>query len=199
MTSVARIRVVWSGSPVVGPGVSTFYADGAITTGWAAALNALFTAVKNNVAAGVQWQIPSTVDILDVATGKLTQIQSSDPGSTVIANGSPVDYKPGVGGRIRWITGGVTAGRRCTGTTFIVPTNSAEVPNGILQGGTVTAWTNAANAYRASTSFTPVIYTKPTVTRTVNGKTVTGHAGATHPITAVQVPTAMTWLRTRRS
>lgn len=189
MSDMARIRVTWSGTPVVGPGISTFYVQGTVTAGWPAALVTLFTAIRNYVPTGVTWTVPGIADILNVETGVLTGSNSPGGGGTVTSAGGAVDFKPGVGGRIRWGTGGIVAGRKVIGTTFLVPLTSQEYPNGTIQAGTVTAITNAATTYGNSAGFNPAIYSKPTSLR----------AGTIHDITSAAVPSGETWLRSRRT
>lgn len=199
MPDVSRIRVAWSGTPVVGPGVSTFYVAGSVTAGWPAALVALFTALKNYVPTGVTWTIPNDAEILDVQSGDLINANSPGGGGTVLSSGGAVDYKPGVGARIRWGTTGIVGGRRVKGTTFIVPTTSQEIPSGVLQGSSVTAITAAATAYMNTSGIDPCVYSRHRPQKTVNGVVIPERDGSTHLITSVSVPSAITWLRTRRT
>lgn len=199
MSLIARIRVTWSGTPVVGPGVSTFYLASTVSAGWPAALVTLFTAVKNYVPTGVTWTIPNVVDILEATTGELQSSNTPGGGGTVLSSGGAVDYKPGVGGRMRWGTDGVVGGRRVTGTTFLVPMTSQETPNGVIQGLTVSNITTAMNTYWGSASFDPAVYSRHIPAHTVNGVVVPERLGSIHQITSANVPSAITWLRSRRT
>lgn len=199
MPDVARIRVTWTGAPVTGPGVSTFYLNSSVTAGWPAALMTLFTALKNNVPPGITWTIPGDADILDMATGVLKTTNSPGGGGTIVSNGSPADYKPGVGARIRWNTTGVVGGRRVKGTTFVVPLYASEIPNGVLNPLTASSWTTAANAYKNTTGIVPAIYSRPRPARTVKGVSHPARDGSIANITSVAVPSTLSWLRTRRT
>lgn len=195
MTDIMRIRVAWSGVPVIGPGVSTFYfVSGG--TGIPAALVTLFTALKNYVPTGVSWVIPNDLDIINAESGELTGATTLTGGGTVLSSGGAVDYKPGVGGRIVWSTAGFTRGRRVRGTTFLVPMTSQEIPNGQVQTGTRANIVTACNAFMATGGFVPAVYTKP--------KPAPGGIGPATPgkrelITGASVPPGMTWLRSRRT
>jgi hypothetical protein len=189
MANIARIRVTWSGTPVVGPGISTFYLAGAVTAGWPAALVTLFTALRNFVPNGVTWTIPGTVDLIEVTNGVLMGANSPGGGGAVASNGGAVDFKPGVGIRMRWLTAGVVAGRRVNGTTFLVPSTSQEIPNGVVQSTTVTSIQNAMNTYLGGAYDDPSVYSRPAPSR----------LGSIHPIQTALVPQSLTWVRTRRT
>jgi hypothetical protein len=199
MSQIGRIRVTWSGTPVVGPGVSTFYLTDTITAGWPAALVSLFTALKNYVPTGVTWTVPSQTDLIETTTGQLTGVTSPGGGGSVLSSGGAVDYKPGVGGRMRWTTGGIVGGRKVTGTTFLVPMTSQECPNGVIQAGTVTAINTAMAAYIANAAFEAGVYSRPRPAGTRNGVPYAARAGAVFPIAGNNVPTGITWLRSRRT
>jgi hypothetical protein len=189
MATIARMRVTWSGAQVVGPGLTTLYLTSSVSAGWPAAVVTLFTALKNFVPTGVTWTIPGTVDLIDDATGALVGANTPGGGGQVLSSGGAVDYKPGVGGRIRWTTNAVVAGRKVTGTTFIVPMTSQETPNGVIQGTTVNSITTAANAYRSTAGIQPGVWSRP----------ASGRPGSTAIIAGVAVPSGITWLRTRRT
>lgn len=174
---------------MTGPGISTFYATSSVTTGMPAALVTLFTALRPFVPTGVTWTIPGVADVLEETTGVLVTSNTPGGGGTVNSNGGAVDFKPGVGLRMRWLTAGVVAGRRVNGTTFLAPTTSQEIPNGIVQSTTVTTIQNAMAAYIADAGFVAGVWSRPTPTR----------SGSTHAITSQQVPNTLSWLRTRRT
>jgi hypothetical protein len=197
MTDVLRMRVAWSGAQIVGPGVSTLYCAASPNSGWGAATVTLFTALRPYLPSGVFWDIPSVVDIIDEASGRLTGQYTVGGGGQVGANGGSSDYKPGTGFRMRWATASVVGGRKVTGTTFICPVLSALIPNGQLDGTTRTAVVAAMAAYLAPTTFTPVVYSPP-VQNTPDPKG-RNRPGASSEIVSGSVPTAYTWLRSRRT
>lgn len=189
MALIARTRVTWSGSQVTGPGISTFFLANSTTAGWPAALVTFFTALRSFVPTGITWTVPGVADIIEDTTGVLVTANSPGGGGTVTSNGGAVDFKPGVGLRMRWLTGGVVAGRRVTGTTFLCPTTSQEIPNGVVQASTVTAVNNAMVAYIGAAGLDPAVWSRP----------APGRSGSTHVITASSVPSTLTWLRSRRT
>lgn len=193
-----RIRVQWSGTPVVGPGVSTFYADPSTTAGWPAALVTLFTALKNYVPTGVTWTIPSVADQVTVENGELSGTATWTGGGTVLSSGGAVDYKPGVGARLRWSTGGIVGGRHVVGTTFLVPLTSQEYPNGVVQAGTRSAIETAMAAYIADANFVPVVYSKEVLADPTHTPPIAHRDGQINAITSGTVATGETWLRSRR-
>jgi hypothetical protein len=197
MTDLMRVRVPWSGSLVTGPAVSTFYAAPGALTGWRDALVALFTAVKPHVPAGITWEIPSTADILDEGTGKLTGTFAIGAAGTVTSNTVANEVKPGVGCRIRWHTAGVVGGRRVTGTTFIVPIQATLYPNGLVSSSVTTSLNAACAAYIAVAGFTPVVYS-PLVNNVPDPKG-RNRPGASSEILSGDVASQMTWLRSRRT
>lgn len=184
---------------MVGPGVSTFYLQGSVTTGWPAAVLALFNALKGFVPPGVTWTIPGTVDILDEATGEITGVNTPGGGGTVASSAPAGDYKPGVGARIRWQTSGIVGGRKVQGTTFLVPVMSAEIPNGTLSASLASTGVSAPATYRQTAGITPAIYSRPRPAHVKNGVTIPARAGSCWPIVGNTMPNSLTWLRTRRT
>lgn len=194
MSTILRMRVEWQGPPVVGPGVSTHYfEDGG--TGIPPKVLALYTALKNYVPTGVIWTIPTQLDVITVETGVLAGAVTQAGGGTVASSGGAVDYKPGVGGRIRWSTGGIIRGRRVTGTTFVVPLTSQEYPSGVVQGGTVTAINTALTAFLTAGGYVPCIYSKP---KAPPGGIGPDSPGVRHLVTGATMSSKETWLRSRR-
>jgi hypothetical protein len=197
MTDMVRVRVGWSGAQIVGPGVSTFYAAGATGTGMPAALVALFTAIKVYVPSGITWDVSGIGDVITVETGELTGTVAIGGGGTVLSSAGVADYKPGVGMRILWATGGVVGGRRVHGTTFICPLLGSEYPNGQVSPLTRTAISTAANAYVSAAGFDPVIWSKPKeVTPPAIGP---ARPGAISTVVSGVAMSPMTWLRSRRT
>jgi hypothetical protein len=194
-----RMRVTWSGTQVVGPGVTTLYADSPSVAGWPAAVVTLFNALKNYVPTGITWTIPGTVDTLEVEDGDLIGSSSPGGGGTVASAGGAVDYKPGVGARLRWGTSGIVGGRRVTGTTFLVPLTSQEYPNGVVQSSTRTAIETAMAAYIANAGFVPVIYSKEVLEDLTKTPPVLHRDGRVSEIVSGSVSVGETWLRSRRT
>lgn len=186
MPTIDRVRVTWSGSPVTGPGLSTFYFNGG--TADPAAISALFTAIAPYVAAGVGWNIPGAGDQLDVASGDLVGSWSAAGGSLIASSGN-AEHAQGVGCRIKWLTSGIVNGRRVTGSTFVVPLHRLMYDtDGTLAAGVVSVVQAAALAYVSAVTPDGVIYSRKTDDRD----------GTAHPLTYATLPDAVSWLRSRR-
>jgi hypothetical protein len=197
MPEILRMRVAWSGAQVVGPGVTTLYAAAAPATGWGAATVALFTAIRPYLPSGISFDVPNTVDIVDEAENRLVGQYTVGGGGTVNSSGGVADYKPGVGLRMRWATSGVVGGRKVTGTTFICPTLSSEILNGVTAPLTRTAIQTAMATYIAVSTFVPIVYSPPV--KNVPDPKGRNRPGASSEIVSGSVSPQMTWLRSRRT
>lgn len=190
MATIYRMRVAWAGSPVVGPGLSTFYLNSVPVPADIAALNAFFTAcLAGKTPTGVTWSIPDGGDEIESTTGALVGGwgTGTTTGVTSTAGGS---YAEGVGLRVRWGTAGIAGGRHVTGTTYAVPCQS-----GVFDGtGHVLPAIASDVVTRGNTLVTAlagkmVVWSRPTLTRTGSAPAVTG----------VSCPLDVTWLRSRRT
>jgi hypothetical protein len=159
----------------------------------------LYTALKNFVPTGMTWTIPGIVDTIEVETGNLIGTAAPGGGGTVVSSGGAVDYKPGVGIRMRWGTGGIVGGRRVTGTTFLVPSTSQEIPNGVVQGTTIGTIQTAMAAYIANASFVPGVWSKPVEADSTVTPPILHRDGAISEILTGTVSPNITWLRSRRT
>ena len=191
MATLLRSRVTWSGSGVVGPGVSTFYNAGTATeANISTALNTFFTAIKSYVPQTVTWHVENGGDILEDSTGQLTGAWTSGGAYTVSATGIG-NYAAGVGGRLNWKTSTIVGGRRVRGSFFFCPLLTPNYESdGTLSNSMVTAVNAAAAAYLGSAGLAPVIWHRP--------KTKTSADGSSAPITSADMPDAVSWLRSRR-
>jgi len=161
-----------------------------------AALVTLFGVIQSHVPNGVTWSISSVGDVIRVEDGELTGTVAIGGGGVVNSSGGSSDYKPGVGIRLLWTTGGIVGGRRVHGTTFVCPTLSAEIPNGALLGTTATALNAGMNAYVGNPAFEAVIYSRP---KAVKPPAIgPDRPGATSVIVSGVAMNAMSWLRSRR-
>lgn len=181
-----RVRVTWSGSPVTGPGLTTFYRDDSVTS--VADILTLFGSLANKFPPGITWTVPSEVDVMDASTGILTGGASMAGGGTQVSTGTDTRFAAGVGARIVWGTTTVIGGRRVKGSSFLVP----------LEGycyaadGTLDA-TNASQIQTAVNTFVSggdtVIWHRPSPG---------GSDGAQCPVTSGTVPDKVSTLRSRR-
>jgi len=188
MANLARVRCVWSGGPVVGPGLSTFYFDEA-HEGFASDLSDFFQAIDAYLPIGIIVTVPSDGDLLDVATGDLTGSwaeAASGPG-TGAGFGA---YPAGVGARVTWSTSGIVAGRRVRGSTFLCPlVNSCYGTDGTLDETVRTALDAAADGLVTASAGGMRIWSRP----------APGRPGAASTVTAGDIPDKVSWLRSRRT
>lgn len=192
-----QVTIRWSGSQM-GAGVSVLNFTGAVET----SLDPLLEGVDDFVAAfslhipqTVGLQVANTVDVISESNGNLiaTVSGTAQPARTGAASNGPV--AAGVGGRIRWTTGGTRNSRPVIGTTFLVPmaTGSFEA-NGTLTSTAVTAFQDAGNLLLgvANAAGAPLaVWSKPTSEAAANGEL--------WPVTGVVVPDQVSWLTSRRS
>lgn len=191
MTSINRIRVSWSGSTIVGPGVSTFFFGAQSgSPDICTALNTFFTSIKTLVPIGITLSIPNGGDVIEDSTGALVGSWSGGTASTVTSSGTG-SYAAGVGARVAWSTGAIHKKRRVRGTTFIVPLTTAQYgANGALVASAVSTLGNAAAALQATANVYPLIWSRPT-----KG----GADGVSSSISGSSAPTSVSWLRGRRT
>ena len=188
MANLARVRALWSGEDVVGPGVTTLYFEES-GSGFVADTVAMFETLKALFPIGTVITVPNDGDLIDVATGELSGSWTDAAAGPVTAPGSGL-YAKGVGARISWRTSGIRNGRRVKGSTFLVPMVGTNLgTDGQWLPGIATQLNTAANALVADTSQVLCIYSKP------GG----GLPGQSSPVTSALATTAITWLRTRRT
>jgi len=189
MTTLSQIRVAWSGAPVVGGGVSTFYAVGdplPVVT----ALNTFFGAIKAIFPAGTSIRVAQEGNELDSNNGDVTGGWSGGVSSPQLS-ATAGSYAGGVGVRVNWQTAGITNGRHVHGSTFLVPlvTTYYSADGSIddtLIGGTLQ---NAINSLLSTTAGALVIWTRPRATT----------SGVEHAITGGSAVDKVSWLRSRRT
>lgn len=188
MANLARVRVEWTGTPVVGSGVSTFYFDEA-ATGYPADLSTFFDTIKGRIPIGVTIRIPSNGDLIDVASGELTGTWSEAGGSVVVCSGTG-NYAAGVGARSKWRTSGIKNGRRVVGSTFLCPlTTGAYDSDGTILAAVLSTLSGATTALVTAVGTDMKIYSRP----------VAGSGGQASTVVSGEVPDKVSWLRSRRT
>lgn len=192
-----RFRVDWGGSGGL-PGVATHYFGGAAhsadVTNAAARITAAYAALVSVVASGMTMRLESTVDVIDPATGLLTD-------SDVVASTTAVGTDTGqvlptlIQGLVTWRTSAFFLGRRLIGHTYIAgntethnPPGSTPGPDGPYQ----TAVTNFVNAMLGTPSPGLVVWRRPKLTAPT-------HAGTSSPVTTGAMSPIWSVLRSRRS
>lgn len=190
--TLARIRVTWSGSPVVGPGVSTFYQSTMADASGLAAIKSFYTSLAGMCPSGLSWTIPSTGDFLNESDGSLAGSWSFPGAGGVVAASTASTWVNGVGARIKWQTNGIHKGRKVVGATFMVPVVvGAYEGSGNLVGSYVTLLQSSANALVSGMGGDMYVWSRPTAGGGTDGKK--------SAVTAAQAPDYVSWLRSRRT
>lgn len=191
MAQLLRSRVQWSGSGIVGPGVTTFYNDTSATpAAITPALNTLFNAFKSYVPAGVTWTIENGGDTIDSTTGELTGAWVSG-GAYTLAGTAFSAYAAGVGGRVDWKSSDIVNKRRLRGAFYICPIASTNYEtDGSLANGMVSAVNTAVAAYLGTAGLAPRLWHRPNKKK--------GTPGTQGGIVSGSMPDKVSWLRSRR-
>ena len=181
-----RLRVVWNGLGGL-PGLSTFY-YGVASPNVSDAVT-FFTAIRSLFPTGLTWEIPSSGDEIDDATGTLTGGWLGTGGATVTANGGATAYAAGCGARVRWNTTVVVNGRRVKGGTFLAPLLATQYDgSGTIAAGGQATMQAAASAFAAS-GVAKGVWHRPSVLG----------SGVYAAINDATVPDIVTSLRSRRT
>jgi len=187
-----RVRVTWTGAPVVGPSVSTFYFEELATDAPITALKNFFTANILRHPTGIQWTIPSSGDILNETDGSLAGSWSFPGAGGVVASTGPSNFANGVGYRVQWRTNGIHNERRVIGSTFMVPMEATAFEGaGNIVAGTITAVQTAASAFVTACAGDLVIWSKPKDESTADGEL--------NAVVSAIMPDKVSWLRSRRT
>lgn len=187
MANLVRVRSEWTGSPIVGPGVTTWY-FAETATGFLADLNVFWGNVGNRFPVGLTVVTQNTGDLIDIDTGALSGTWTDGVTSSVNTSGTGA-YAGGVGARIKWATSGVRNGRRVRGSTFLVPLLAASYAvDGTIDGSILGSLQGFANTLYTNTAGDMRIYSRPSG----------GQAGQASTVTGVVIPDKVSWLRSRR-
>lgn len=174
---------------MTGPGLTTFYGTGFTAADMSAAVQDYFTAVRDEVPAGVTWTIPQGGDVLDETTGALTGAWGSG-GSYQVSSTSNFDYAAGVGARHVLQTASVVGGRRVRGSFFLLPLDSESYDGtGSINNTVLGVLDAAAQALYTALNTEWVVWSRPTATR----------PGSAAEVTGVTTPDRVSWLRSRRT
>lgn len=144
-----RVRVRWTGTTVVGGGLSTHYFTGTedqtAANNAVAAVAAFWGAIDNQLGNSTSWSTDPIVSVLDNSgnqTGQFTVSSSSGSGS-LSALYAPVATQ----GLVQWRTGSFINGRELRGRTFIPGIVAANV-NG--SGSPLNTFVTAVNTAAAA-------------------------------------------------
>lgn len=187
MVDIYRIRAEWTGGAVVGNGVSTFYVTSAPDDA-CVALTDFFSALPGLFPPSVTITVAAGGETLSSSTGELTGAWTTATQPQMVGEGTNF-YAAGVGVRVRWLTNGITNGRRSVGSTFLLPMIATNYDtDGTVSSSVVTAVNGAATDLRTALGGSFVIWHRPT----------NGAGGAVSSVVGHQVPDKVSWLVSRR-
>lgn len=189
MGDIYRVRTIWTGAPLVGPTVSTFYLGGG-SLGFLSDLHAFWGAVGNRVPAGITWSTSNTGDVLEDTTGAITGTWTDGTNSTISSSGTG-PFAAGVGARMVMSTDGIRNKRRVKGSIYLVPlTTACYQSDGTIDSAVLTALQTAASALLTGLQPEWKVYSRP-------------HKGTNdgqqQKVLSVTVPDKISWLRSRRT
>lgn len=202
---VLRVRGSLTGF-VGGPGVNTFYFRGiGVTQAYADAAIArvrdFYVALAPEMASGMIMQVEPVADELLTTDGSLTASwAATTPPASVASTGISQAPAP-VMSLVQWSTGGIVAGRRVRGRTFVGPVETtAHQTDGTPAEAHRTAVVGAANALLGDIGLEQglVIWARPFPGDPLATPPVPARSGTAHKVTAAAVPNKWAVLRSRR-
>lgn len=189
MATRSKLQVVLSGAGVTGGGVSTFYTSTGDEDALGAALRTFYGVVAASSPDDVSFTFPNTGVTINDANGDVNGTWTGTFSSAAIAGAATTGFQMGVGCRVLWQTAGFRGGRHVVGTTFIVPlSSSAYTTNGFLASANASALDTAAEALIVAAPL--YIVSRPTTALPT---------GTSNIVIGSTVPTAVSWLRSRRT
>jgi hypothetical protein len=195
MANIDKLVVSWNFSGIPS-GSSVFYTSASQGSSFQPRLVTFFTAIESYFPTAIGWTIPNNGETLDETTGKQVNVWSGGTTSTLAGTGTGA-WSQVSGALIRWQTGQFANGRKIRGRTFLVPIGSANYSAGTISATTANAINAAATTLWSALPGQLVVYSRPVYDNTVKPPTLT-RAGFSHPVNGSAVPTAVTYLSSRR-
>jgi len=157
-----------------------------------------FDAIKANFPNGLTFTYPTTVDVINEATGQLTgSVVGTTLASTVSITTASV-YSGVSGAIVRWNTGLIQNGKRVTGRTFLVPlVKECYDTNGTLASGTISGIQTAAAALLSGYGDGLKVWSRPYAGAPGTGEGA--RAGIYATVIGQTVPDLAVVLRSRRT
>lgn len=128
-----RVRVIWTGTPAVGDGLSTFYFNSAVGTPaqQVAAVNTFLDSVAASYADNLSWSTEQEVATINEATGNLEGLASVTP-ATGVGLDATDQLSPATQGLLRLAGAMIVGGRLLRGRLFLPgPCEGVNSPGGI--------------------------------------------------------------------
>lgn len=192
MTSINRVRVVWSGF-LGSPGVSTFYCTD--VTSFRPALATWLGHMGAYMPNMVDMQIAADGDVILDTDGSIVAGWADSAIGSIPGVGSP-DYSAPVGFQARWLTDTVVDGHRLRGRTYLVPmTGSIIDAYGGLNPTVTTALQGFSDDFVGDVADNMLIWHRP---RDVSVRHPVARAGSSAPVTGCVVPSKLVVLTSRR-
>lgn len=193
MSNLIRYRVKWNGFTGA-PGYSTFYQNNATPTDFGGAIAAFFTAIKGHIPNPVNFEFPTSADVISDTDGALTGAFSVSP-VTGFNGGDAGNYGAPAGAMVQWRTAVVMDKHRLVGKTFIVPVGAAGMQsNGTLDDTYKTTLQTAGAGLVAAMGGTLMVWHRPK--KDASGAII--RPGGSAPVFNVTVPDRVSVLRSRR-
>lgn len=187
MSSIARVRALWSGF-VGAPGYTTLYFDASSTPPPTAAMRSWFQGMNSVLPSVVTIQVPGTGDLLESSTGVIIGTWTTAVPAAVTGVGAGVYAAPS-GLITNFATGSVIAGRRLRGRSFIVPINGTMYDsNGTLSAPALAAMSATNGTFLTAVASSLIVWHRP----------VGGAGGDFGAVTAITTPDKTCVLRSRR-
>lgn len=149
--SVFRVRAAWTGAPVNGPSVSTFFFNDAGGSAQDAsdAVADFLGALDANLSNALTWTTEPEVDTLSVGSGTLEDVTAVTP-ATGVGGNSDTWLPTTTQGLIRWSTGVITNGRALKGRMFVPGFGENNSSAGVPGSATVSGVNTIVNAFVAA-------------------------------------------------
>lgn len=182
-----RIRILYSGTPVNGPAISTFHWQSEVQEAQDAvdSLSAVYDEWIDSMVAQLSITVDSEADILNPATGEVTGIAAVTPWTKTGGVGSASALPNAVMALVRWRTGVFIGGKEVRGRTFLPGFASGFVTaDGNVPAGQLTSLNAGATIWRDAGDNASVVYSRT--------------HGVAHPIVSASAWNEYATLRSRR-
>lgn len=185
--SIVRFTYKWEGFPGA-PGYTNIYATTTDPEDVGLAFNDFIGSNPGTFPAGLEVTLMPEAEELDETTGTVTGLIPIAGGLVLTGTGTSAWAGP-AGMVVSWSTGGLVAGRRVRGRTFLVPVVSFVYgSDGTIEASALATWRADLATYLAATSGRQVIWSRPRA----------GLAGSAHVVTGGRIPDMVAVLRSRR-